>query len=84
MLVIDPPSSLHHGHHEPQAVEPDAELLEVAHTLRGRASGLDRIADAVPALASTAVRRRARELELAAWVAEIRSGVPAEVVRPAA
>lgn len=67
----------------PTVAEHD-ELLVTASVLRSRADGLSRIAAGVPALAAVAVRRRARELELAAWVAEVQAGVPEDQLHVAA
>ncbi|MCB1251089.1 MAG: hypothetical protein KDB36_16850 [Acidimicrobiales bacterium] len=70
-------------HTHPTVAEHD-ELLATASVLRSRADGLSRIAADVPALAAVAVRRRAQELELAAWVAEVQAGVPEDQIRFAA
>lgn len=56
----------------------DATSLATAVRLRHRAQGLRTQARALePVLAST-YRRRAAELELQAWVAEVASGLPAD------
>ncbi len=62
----------------------DRELLEQAHALRQRATSLRAQADAVGVLAGT-YRRRASELELEAFVSELQSGLPYDLVQvPAA
>jgi hypothetical protein len=38
----------------------------------------------LPGVLASTYRRRASELELEAWVAELQSGVPVEQVQPAA
>ncbi len=62
----------------------DAELLRAAAVLRERATSLRSQADLLPGVLASTYRRRASELELEAWVAELQSGVPVEQVRPAA
>ena len=63
----------------------DQELLEQAHTLRQRATSLRAQSDAVGAVLGDTYRRRASELELEAFVSELQSGLPYDLVQvPAA
>ncbi len=54
----------------------EAELLEVAHTYRDRAESLRSQADQLSPVLAATYRRRASELELEAFVAEVQSGIP--------
>lgn len=63
----------------PVAVEAESSEL-----LRSRAASLREQADNLPPVLATTYRRRAAELELAAWVTDIESGVPYDRIRPAA
>ncbi len=63
----------------------DKELLDQAHTMRQRASSLRAQADAVGPVLGETYRRRASELELEAFVSELQSGLPYDLVQvPAA
>jgi hypothetical protein len=62
----------------------DAIDTEAAELLRSRAASLRAQADALPELLATTYRRRAAELELQAWVTDVESGVPYDLIRPAA
>lgn len=57
---------------------------ESAEHLRNRAASLRLQADGLPDLLATTYRRRAAELELQAWVTDVESGVPYDLIRPAA
>jgi hypothetical protein len=54
----------------------DADLLEQAQAFRQRATSLRTQADALDPLLASTYRRRASELELEAFVAELQSGIP--------
>lgn len=56
---------------------------ESAEHLRDRAASLRLQADSLPTLLATTYRRRAAELELQAWVTDVESGVPYDLIRPA-
>jgi len=63
----------------------DQELLEQAHTMRQRATSLRTQSDALGAVLAATYRRRASELELEAFVSELQSGLPYDLVQaPAA
>ena len=62
----------------------DAELLGLSQNLRDRAAGLRTQALALDPVLATTYRRRAAELELEAWVAELQSGLPLDQVHPVA
>ncbi|MDZ7731992.1 MAG: hypothetical protein U5R31_01795 [Acidimicrobiia bacterium] len=62
----------------------DPELTVLARTLRDRAGSLRRQADALGDLLRETYRRRAAELELEAWIAEVQSGIPDDEVHAAA
>lgn len=52
-----------------------------AAVLRRRAAGLRDQADELDPVLAETYRRRAAEMELEAWVCEVRSGVPADSIR---
>jgi hypothetical protein len=54
----------------------DSQLLHTSAVLRQRATSLRSQAASLPSPVGEAYRRRAAELELEAWVAEIQAGVP--------
>lgn len=58
----------------------DTALLGLAQTLRDRAAGLRTQAQGLDPVLATTYRRRASELELEAWVAELQSGIPVDEV----
>lgn len=62
----------------------DDELLHVANVLRQRAASLRAQAASLSEPLATAYSRRAAELELEAWVAEVQAGVPDDEVARAA
>lgn len=68
----------------PTASDIDPDLVRAAVVLRERAASLRAQAPSLPGVLASTYRRRASELELEAWVAELQSGVPEELVRPAA
>ena len=68
----------------PTASDIDPGLVRVAAVLRERAASLRAQAPSLPEVLASTYRRRASELELEAWVAELQSGVPVASVRPAA
>jgi hypothetical protein len=63
---------------------PDAERLALARTLRDRAGSLRQQSTSLPEILADSYRRRAAELELEAWIAEVQSGIPYDEVHPAA
>ncbi|WP_334143674.1 hypothetical protein [Rhabdothermincola sp.] len=64
--------------------EVDTELMRAASVLRERAKSLREQARLLSAPLASAYRRRASELELEAWLAELQAGVPDEDIHPAA
>jgi hypothetical protein len=62
----------------------DTELLTTSVVLRDRAASLRTQARGLSPLVAGAYARRAAELELEAWIAEVQAGVPAEEVHAAA
>jgi hypothetical protein len=66
----------------PTDIDPD--LVHAAAVLRERAASLRAQAPSLPEVLASTYRRRASELELEAWVAQLQSGVPVEQVRSAA
>lgn len=62
----------------------DPQLLQTAAVLRERATSLRVQADSLSEVLAAAYRRRAAELELEAWVAEVQAGVPADDLHVAA
>jgi hypothetical protein len=63
----------------------DQALVAEATAMRRRAAGLRHEADGVANdLVARSFRRRASELELEAWVLEVRAGVPSSELHPAA
>ncbi len=58
----------------------DESKLETAARLRGRARGMRSQARALDSVLAGSYRRRASELELQAWVAELASGLPADQI----
>ena len=62
----------------------DEQLVSEAHRLRGRASALRVQAGTLDDILSRSWRRRACELELEAWLLEVRAGVPLEELPHAA
>ncbi len=69
---------------EVPSTEIDEELLDVSHSLRGRAGHLRSEAGGLDDVLADTYRRRASELELEAWVAEVQSGIPYDDVSPIA
>lgn len=67
-----------------QSVAVDTELLTQAAAMRGRASSLRTEAEQLDEFVATSFRRRAAELELEAWVLEIQSGLPYDLIASAA
>lgn len=67
-----------------QTIEIDSELLALSTQLRHRAEGLRNQATGLDPVLATTFRRRAAELELEAWVAEVQSGLPVDEVHPVA
>lgn len=57
-------------------VEPDEDLVHLAHTMMDRAHSLRSQASALPDVLAGTYRRRASELELEAWLLEVTAGVP--------
>ena len=63
----------------------DTELLEEARTMRDRAAALRLQAEGLDSFLAITYRRRASELELEAFVAELQAGIPySQVHTPAA
>lgn len=60
------------------------ELLVEAQHLRHRAESLRTQAASLDHFLATSYRRRASELELEAWLLEVRSGLPLDEIRAAA
>ncbi len=65
-------------------IEIDEDLLDVSQALRGRAGHLRSEATDLGDVLADTYRRRASELELEAWIAEVRSGIPYDDVSPIA
>lgn len=63
---------------------PDHERLTRARALRDRAASLRQQSAGLSELLAGSYRRRAAELELEAWIAEVQSGIPYDEVHPAA
>lgn len=63
---------------------PDPERLAHARALRERAASLRAQSAGLTELLAATYRRRAAELELEAWIAEVQSGIPYDEVHPAA
>ena len=53
----------------------DTELLDLARSLTDRATSLRSQADSLPVVLADTYRRRASELELEAFIAEVQSGI---------
>jgi hypothetical protein len=62
----------------------DTDLVAQANSLRERAISLRAQADQLDSLVGPTYRRRASELELEAWVLEIQSGLPYDLIAGAA
>jgi hypothetical protein len=62
----------------------DLDLVRAAAVQRERAASLRSQAGSLGEVLASAYRRRAAELELEAWVAELQSGVPVDQVASAA
>jgi hypothetical protein len=62
----------------------DADLVAQATSLRQRAASLRSQAEQLDVLVGPTYRRRASELELEAWVLEIQSGMPYDLIAGAA
>lgn len=69
---------------EVPSTEIDEELLDISHALRDRATHLRGAAVEVDDILAPTYRRRASELELEAWIAEVQSGIPYDDVSPIA
>lgn len=63
---------------------PDRMLLGQARTLRDRAASMRQQASGLDEILASSYRRRAAELELEAWIAEVQSGIPYDEVHSAA
>jgi hypothetical protein len=59
-------------------------LLGQARTLRDRATSMRQQASGLDEILASSYRRRAAELELEAWIAEVQSGIPYDEVHSAA
>jgi hypothetical protein len=73
-LMMPPSSSL------TPAVDLDEALVAHAAVLRDRATSLRRQAAQLEGVLADTYRRRASELELETWIAEVQSGLPVEQV----
>lgn len=63
----------------------DDQLLGLAHSLSQRAASLRSQAESLPAVLADTYRRRASELELEAFIAEVQSGIAYDQIhRPVA
>jgi len=62
----------------------DQDLLRHAHATRDRATSMRRQAEGLPEVLADSYKRRAAELELEAWIAEVQSGIPYDEVHSAA
>lgn len=63
----------------------DDQLLDLAHSLSQRATSLRDQAESLPAVLAATYRRRASELELEAFIAEVQSGIAYDQIhRPVA
>lgn len=62
----------------------DHQMVAEAHLLRERARGLRDQAEQLDDLLATSYRRRASELQLEAWLLEVRSGLPESLIHTAA
>jgi hypothetical protein len=63
----------------------DGQLLDLARSLTDRASSLRSQAEQLPAVLADTYRRRASELELEAFIAEVQSGIAYDQIhRPTA
>ena len=62
----------------------DHRMVAEAQQLRDRAAGLRDQADHLDSFLATSYRRRASELELEAWLLEVRSGLPEALIHTAA
>jgi hypothetical protein len=62
----------------------DQDLLRHARATRDRATSMRRQAEGLPAVLADSYKRRAAELELEAWIAEVQSGIPYDEVHSAA
>jgi hypothetical protein len=62
----------------------ETQLIHTSAILRERATSLRTQADALTDVLAAAYRRRAAELELEAWVADVQAGVPQEQLHAAA
>jgi hypothetical protein len=89
----NPDDAVERGHqtrHEGYIVETttptrfDSQLLNTATVLRQRAASLRAQAESLTDVLAAAYRRRAAELELEAWVAEVQAGVPDHELQDAA
>jgi hypothetical protein len=90
MAIMPTPSTRgHQTRHEGYTVETttapfDSQLLNTASVLRQRAASLRAQAESLTDMLAAAYRRRAAELELEAWVAEVQAGVPDHELQDAA
>ena len=62
----------------------DQDLLRHARATRDRATSMRRQAEGLPEVLADSYKRRAAELELEAWIAEVQSGIPYDEVHSAA
>ncbi|CAB4322628.1 MAG: hypothetical protein F2520_01805 [Actinobacteria bacterium] len=62
----------------------DQKMVAEAQQLRERALGLREQADHLDSFLATSYRRRASELQLEAWLLEVRSGLPESLIHTAA
>ena len=63
----------------------DDQLLDLAHSLSQRATSLRDQAEGLPTVLAATYRRRASELELEAFIAEVQSGISYDQIhRPVA
>lgn len=65
-------------------IEIDEDLLDVSQSLRERAEHLRSEAIDLDDVLAPTYRRRASELELEAWIAEVQSGIPYDDMSPIA
>jgi hypothetical protein len=72
------------GNQHQSMARADQELLRRAHTTRDRAASMRRQAESLPEVLADSYKRRAAELELEAWIAEVQSGIPYDEVHSAA
>ena len=69
---------------EAPPTEIDEELLDISQSLRDRASHLRSEAIELADILAPPYQRRAAELELEAWIAEVQSGIPYDDMSPIA